>query len=833
MLHRNSTLWLVSSLSAALVTVGCSSSSSEPDTLGAGSVNLSLEVVDGIEIDEVEFEISGGDMEPMGDTIDTSAPGSTASVEVFGLLPGDDYTVTMSATSVDGETTCEGSEGFAVAAGAVTDVMVILNCKRPPRFGSVRVGGKLNVCAELTKVIVAPLQTSVGASIGVSAQAQDAEDDAIEFLWEATAGSFNAPSDAVTTYTCDAEGLQSVRVTVSDDAFEYCADSWTVEVTCGDPGAVPSNKLQLIHSSDNESSFQDPNSLEEKILNYAAVVAGLRTLAEQESITSVHLTVGDHTIPGPFYQASAEVEGLGAPGLADIAMYNAMGVDANGMGNHEFDGGINEFAQMLATASYPFLAVNLDFSQVVLDEGTPEILIGEDGSDCQQNAGKVLKSCVLDANGQRLGLIGRAPADFFNVIEDPATNLPGLDFFGGRDEMNQPLVSAVGQVLEQVELLEQQGINKIVLLDHAQDFTGDPLAATSLRGIDVIAAAGSTGFMAKPVPDGPFNLLRDEDEPSANYPTVREDMEGNPVLVINSDQQYRYVGQLIVTWDAEGRIFSVDGRSGPVATTAQAIESLEAAIDEPAVAPAGVSDVFAALQGTPLITDAFTEIGTTDFALNGMRADVRSRETNLGRLAADSTLWFAQQDFPDIDIDIGFKNGGGIRDSIAGPTIIRLTVQAALAFDNKLTVLELTASQLIAAAENSVSRFPARDGRFPQIAGMTIEYDASQPGVEGLASLDTPSRIRSLVVTRADGTKDVVIDNFVAQGDLARTFVLATNSFLTTGGDGYASFAEGTALEETLIGEQAILEQYIQDVLGGVVSIDDPPPSPRVINVAP
>jgi 5'-nucleotidase len=148
-------------------------------------------------------------------------------------------------------------------------------------------------------------------------------------------------------------------------------------------------------------------------------------------------------------------------------------------------------------------------------------------------------------------------------------------------------------------------------------------------------------------------------------------------------------------------------------------------------------------------------------------------------------------------------------------------------------VLELDATQLIAAAENSVSRFPARDGRFPQVAGMTIEYDASQPGVEGLASLDTPSRVRRLVVTRADGTEDIVIDNFVAQGDLTRTFVLATNSFLTTGGDGYASFAEATALEETTIGEQAILEQYIQDALGGVVDIDDPPPSPRVNNVAP
>lgn len=95
-----------------------------------------------------------------------------------------------------------------------------------------------------------------------------------------------------------------------------------------------------MHSSDDESSFQDPNTLEEKILNYATVADGLKMVAERECIPSLHLSAGDHTIPGPFYQASAEVPELGYPGLGDIAMYNAMTLRANGMGNHEFDGGI-------------------------------------------------------------------------------------------------------------------------------------------------------------------------------------------------------------------------------------------------------------------------------------------------------------------------------------------------------------------------------------------------------------------------------------------------------------------------------------------------------------
>jgi len=140
------------------------------------------------------------------------------------------------------------------------------------------------------------------------------------------------------------------------------------------------NKLQIIHSSDNESSFQDPNTLEEKILNYSAVTRGLQQLARTECLPSLHITAGDHTIPGPFYQASEEV--FGEPGIGDIVMYNAMRLRANGMGNHEFDGGIDEFAQMLARANYPFIAANLDFSAVTLAPGTPSIRIGRDGLPC-------------------------------------------------------------------------------------------------------------------------------------------------------------------------------------------------------------------------------------------------------------------------------------------------------------------------------------------------------------------------------------------------------------------------------------------------------------------
>jgi 2',3'-cyclic-nucleotide 2'-phosphodiesterase (5'-nucleotidase family) len=591
------------------------------------------------------------------------------------------------------------------------------------------------------------------------------------------------------------------------------------------------NSLQILHSSDNESSFQDPNTLEEKILNYSAVSKGLRKLARRECRPSLHLTAGDHSIPGPFYQASDEA--FGAPGLGDIMMYNAMGLTANGMGNHEFDGGINEFAYMLNQAAYPFIAVNLDFSKVELFEETPEIRIGRDATRCARNRGKVVKSCWVKRGMQKIGIIGRAPAEFFNVIQDPNTTLPGLDFEGGRDENNQPLISAVEQVLKQVKKLERKGINRIILLDHAQDFTADPLSASELRGVDIIVAAGSTGFMAQPVADGPFNLLRHEDSAEADYPTWRVDREGETVLVVNSDQQYRYVGNLIVNFDRQGHIKEVDYRSGPVATTSHAIEALAFVLNQYQLTPhQDVAHIFSDLQQTSLIQEAFFQVGTTVYPLNGQRVDIRSRETNLGNLTADSTIWGARQNgFP--QVDAAFKNGGGIRDSIQGPTIIRLAIQAALAFDNKLTVVEMNGAQLLAAMENSVSRATLTDGRFPQIAGMALEFDTSFAPIEGASELTSASRVRRLTINKYDGTQVNLVNSGVADAAaLSDTFILATNNFTATGGDGFAAFAAAKVLGATSVGEQVILEEYILQVLAGQVDLMDDAENPqRVIRI--
>ena len=120
-------LFFIAVMAPVAMLAGCGS-----DTSGApsSSLSLSLTIVEGVDIDEVLWRVSGGDMEDMLGTIDTSAPGSTASVELFGFRDGTGYLVEMEALSALGDFYCTGSTSFEVEAGFATPVEVTLSCRR-------------------------------------------------------------------------------------------------------------------------------------------------------------------------------------------------------------------------------------------------------------------------------------------------------------------------------------------------------------------------------------------------------------------------------------------------------------------------------------------------------------------------------------------------------------------------------------------------------------------------------------------------------------------------------------------------------------------------------
>ena len=229
-----------------------------------------------------------------------------------------------------------------------------------------------------------------------------------------------------------------------------------------------------------------------------------------------------------------------------------------------------------------------------------------------------------------------------------------------------------------------------------------------------------------------------------------------------------------------------------------------------------------------MVTEKDSNIfGQTSVYLNGNRGSIRTEETNIGNLIADANLAAGKRIDPSVVVSL--KNGGGIRapigvaaygellrppaNALVGKTegqISQIDIENTLRFNNGLTLLTLSAAELLEVIEHTVatSGEGSTPGRFPQIAGMAFSFDTSLPG---------GSRVQSLVVTDRDGNPmDTIAQNGEIVGDADRTFRMVTITFLVDGGDDYpyANFPNTDRVDLT--------EAMTEEQSGGLATFTDP-----------
>ena len=350
-----------------------------------------------------------------------------------------------------------------------------------------------------------------------------------------------------------------------------------------------------------------------------------------------------------------------------------------------------------------------------------------------------------------------------------------------------------------MDALTADGINKIILLAHMQEFRIEQELASTLSGVDIIIGGGSNTLLADS-----NDRLRDGDSAVDNYPLGFTGKDGNPVLLVNTDGDYSYLGRLVVDFDENGVLLTslLDANINGVYASDEAGLSENGLSEEDAIDEVeAISDALA----TALEARAGNIVGYTDVYLNGERGSVRTEETNLGNLSADANLVYAQS--VDASTAISLKNGGGIRSSIGscvvppgsnddpvcGPpkgisgvstegAVSQLDLEIAFRFNNGLTLITVTGAELKALLENGVSAVEDVSGRFPQVAGLTFSYDPSKPA---------GSRIANLTVLDANGAEagdasvTVVSGGVLDAGAAAQSFRMVTLGFLASGGDDY------------------------------------------------
>lgn len=556
--------------------------------------------------------------------------------------------------------------------------------------------------------------------------------------------------------------------------------------------------LQLLHFADIDGNEQTALA---NVDEFSALIDGFRRDPVYGPATLV-LSSGDNLIPGPRWFAAADervgaLTGSRAPGNADHFLMNRFGVNASALGNHELDQGPGAFANTLGSNTvtdddgvviaefsgtrFPYLAANVEFS------GEEGFVVGENGSAAQVLGGQVAGSATFRIGSELIGLVGASTPELPSI-----TSVGDLALAGSVDDLS----ALAAEIQPEIDALSDAGVDKIILVSHMQRFDIERSLAAELRNVDIIIAGGSNTRLG----DETDALFPGDESFDGDYPVITTDADGETTLVVNTDGDYKYLGRLVVAFDAEGRV--LPDSINPAVSGAWASEATNVLISggEPDAQAVAVRDAVNAV-----ISEQFTNtVGNTAVFLEGRRALVRSEETNLGNLTADSMKWYAEQCTELVSASvIALKNGGGIRAEIGDVIVDGNTVstnppaneglenvnfgdisegqiRATLRFNNGLVVVELTGQELKQVLEHSVAGAApgATPGAFPQVAGLAFGFDPNAASGERVTDL--------YVDTDRDGIAETALYiEGEAQPLATNTYSVVTLKFLADGGDDY------------------------------------------------
>lgn len=432
-----------------------------------------------------------------------------------------------------------------------------------------------------------------------------------------------------------------------------------------------------------------------------------------------------------------------------ILAMRLMGFDADTFGNHNFDRGIDHLQQMIDLAHAP----------AGEEVGEPLQYVSANLANRDDNLEGVEDFEIFDVGGARVAVIG------LTNPEAPELVFPGSF---GTIEVTDP-VNAANRARAAAR---RAGAKVFVVITHmgVRGFdadTGEPFGEL----IDFAEAVGGFDLIVGDHTDVQFSGVID-----------------NQLVVENRSRGLTYSVTELVVDPHNGRV--IDRAHEFHTPFADAVEADPAIVDM--LAPFRVE-----------LAEAFDgEIGVaTDTFPRGDNIE-RLREVAIGNLVADSMR-------VRYETDVAFTNGGGIRAPLpssylpqdttlrrpadgyaAGPPwdLVVGDAFSVLPFGNSVVTREVTGALLHDILEHGLAARPGANGRFPQVSGFSFVYDSSLPA---------GSRVSS--VTLDDGT-EVLPD--------ATVYTLATNDFVSAGGDGYTMLADGEGVTRELMA--TVLLEHIE-----------------------
>ena len=456
----------------------------------------------------------------------------------------------------------------------------------------------------------------------------------------------------------------------------------------------------------------------------AANLAAVADAAEN----SVFVSAGDLIGASPLISALFHDE-------PTIEAMNLMGLDINGVGNHEFDEGMAELLRMqhggphpvdgdldgnpFAGADFQFLAAN------VIDDATGKTIFPP--------------YAIRDYQGVKVAFIALTLEGTPTIVA--RSGVAGLTF---QDEAE--VVNSL------VPLLREQGIEAVVVLLHEGGFSD---------GGQNDCGSGLTG-------------------PIADI-TARFDDTVDLVIAGHTNDEFvcEIDGKWVTMADHSGRMFTVIDVTLDRTTKDLTVKTINNVPNSPAgVTPdpalTALIDRYAMLSGP--LANAVIGVTTTDISRDVNAAG----ESALGDVIADAQLT-ATRGAATGNAVVAFMNPGGIRDDIVfaasgSEADGEFTFGEGFAlhpFGNSLVTMSLTGAQIHTLLESQFDNPEPGSSRILQVsAGFSYTWDAARP---------TGSKV---------DPASIAIDGQVVDPD--QSYRVTVNSFMAGGGDRYSVLTDGT-----------------------------------------
>ena len=531
----------------------------------------------------------------------------------------------------------------------------------------------------------------------------------------------------------------------------------------------------ILHTNDNHGRFWQNDDGEYGMAARKTLIDTIRAEVEAEGGVALVLSGGDVNTGVPESDLQDAVP--------DFIGMNRIAYDAMAVGNHEFDNPLQTLEMQRDLANFPMLSANIYNAD---------------------NSRYFDAYKTFDINGVSLALIG--------FTTDDTAKLSNPEFIGDL-VFTDPQIEAP-TVISEIEA--DGGADIIMAVTHMGHYAnaangsnapGDVALARSLEEGQLDAIIG--GHSQNPV------CMEPGDNTAYADFTPGDDCvpdQQNGTYIMQAHEWGKYVGRADFTFEngeltldsyalipvnLKEEVIVLDENGEPeLDDDNEAITELVFIQDEITKDPELLAELqFYQDQGSASLDET---LATLTGELNGERADVRSKQTNMGRLIA-----IAQSE--NVNADFGVMNSGGVRASIAEGDITYRDVLTVQPFGNTVTLATMTGTE-VKEYLSTVATFTQGAGAYAQITdvNMTVDCTAGSVDIISIGDKDFSETdeytfsIPSFNAAGGDGYPELeVIDGGTVDADALQAFFVEQGSIVATDYDpiGDIIYANSTSSE--------------------------------------